>query len=179
MRPKRSDGKPCDTGTKAPERSHAAVDAILGRTAAGETLDKSSQIPAKWARHYRQLVNLQARLQAERRNLASAARQPLETFSLDLADMASDEFDHDLALCQLSHEQDALYEIDQALKRIENGTYGVCELTGKPIPEARLNALPWTRFVAKVERQLEQERAVEAVHLGDLRSVTEPIPDLR
>jgi len=39
-----------------------------------------------------------------------------------------------------------MYEIEEALKRIEKNTYGVCELTGKPIPKTRLEAIPWARF---------------------------------
>ena len=50
-------------------------------------------------------------------------------------------FDRDFALSLLSSDQDALYEIDEAIKRIEKGTYGVCELTGKSIPKARLEAI--------------------------------------
>ena len=50
------------------------------------------------------------------------------------ADAGSDAYDRDFALSLLSQEQDALYEIDQALKRIELGTYGVCEMSGKQFP---------------------------------------------
>ena len=50
------------------------------------------------------------------------------------ADAGSDVYDRDFALSLLSQEQDALYEIDQALKRIELGTYGICEMSGKSIP---------------------------------------------
>ena len=45
-----------------------------------------------------------------------------------------------------------MYEIEEALKRIEKGTYGVCELTNKPIPRARLEAIPWTRFTVTAHR---------------------------
>jgi len=52
-------------------------------------------------------------------------------FGMHQADAGSDAYDRDFALSLLSQEQDALYEIDQALKRIELGTYGVCEMSGK------------------------------------------------
>ena len=55
-------------------------------------------------------------------------------FGMHQADAGSDAYDRDFALSLLSQEQDALYEIDQALKRIELGTYGVCEMSGKQIP---------------------------------------------
>ena len=60
-------------------------------------------------------------------------------FGMHQADAGSDAYDRDFALSLLSQEQDALYEIDQALKRIELGTYGVCEMSGKPIPQIE----PW------------------------------------
>src|SRR5205814_2764818 len=63
-------------------------------------------------------------------------------FGMHQADAGSDAYDRDFALSLLSQEQDALYEIDQALKRIELGTYGKCEMSGKPIPHARLEASP-------------------------------------
>src|ERR1044072_9694888 len=55
-------------------------------------------------------------------------------FGMHQADAGSDAYDRDFALRLLSQEQDALYEIDEALKRIEIGTYGKCEMSGKPIP---------------------------------------------
>jgi RNA polymerase-binding transcription factor DksA len=57
----------------------------------------------------------------------------------------------------LSSEQDAVYQIEQAIDRIRHGTYGTCELTGKPIEPERLLAIPWARFGADAERQLESE----------------------
>ena len=61
---------------------------------------------------------------------------------MHMADAATDSFDRDLVLGLVSFEQEGLYEIDAALKRIEDGTYGICELTGKPIPWERLAAIP-------------------------------------
>ncbi|PYI84703.1 MAG: hypothetical protein DME26_12825 [Verrucomicrobia bacterium] len=89
-----------------------------------------------------------------------------------MADAATDEFDRVLALSALSAEQDALREIDEALNRIKTGAYGICEVTRKPIPVARLNALPWTRFAGVVEQQLEREGKANNMRLGELRSVT-------
>jgi len=59
-------------------------------------------------------------------------------FGMHLADAGSDAYDRGFALSLLSQEQDALYEIEEALKRVDAGTYGVCEMSGKPIPDARL-----------------------------------------
>jgi len=78
-------------------------------------------------------------------------------FGMHQADAGSDAYDRDFALSLLSQEQDALYEIDQALKRIELGTYGTCEMSGKPIPRARLEAIPFARFTVECQSQLEKQ----------------------
>src|SRR2546425_12746628 len=84
-------------------------------------------------------------------------------FGMHQADAGSDAYDRDFALSLLSQEQDALYEIDQALKRIELGTYGVCEMSGKPIPRARLEAIPFARFTVQCQSQLEKQSKASRV----------------
>ncbi len=78
-------------------------------------------------------------------------------FGMHQADAGSDAYDRDFALSLLSQEQDALYEIDEALKRIEIGTYGKCEMSGKPILHARLEAIPFARFTVECQAQLEKQ----------------------
>ncbi len=73
------------------------------------------------------------------------------------ADAGSDAYEKDFALSLLSQEQDALYEIEEALKRIEVGTYGVCEMSNKVIPHTRLEAIPFARFTVECQQQLEKE----------------------
>ncbi len=89
-----------------------------------------------------------------------------------MADAGTDTYDRDWALGMLSSEQDAVYEIDQAIDRIRNGTYGICEMTGKPIEPGRLEAIPWTRFSLEAERELEQNGAAHRTRLGERGSVT-------
>jgi DnaK suppressor protein len=84
-------------------------------------------------------------------------------FGMHQADAGSDAYDRDFALSLLSQEQDALYEIDQALKRIEVGTYGVCEMSGKQIPRARLEAIPFARFTVECQSQLEKQSKASRV----------------
>ena len=84
-------------------------------------------------------------------------------FGMHQADAGSDAYDRDFALSLLSQEQDALYEIDQALKRIEVGTYGKCEMSGKPIPRARLEAIPFARFTVECQSQLEKQSKASRV----------------
>ena len=84
-------------------------------------------------------------------------------FGMHQADAGSDAYDRDFALSLLSQEQDALYEIDEALKRIELGTYGKCEMSGKPIPRARLEAIPFARFTVECQSQLEKQNKASRV----------------
>ena len=72
------------------------------------------------------------------------------------AESATSDYLRDYLLGMTSTEQDTLGEVEAALLRIEDGTYGTCEFTGKPIPEERLKAVPWTRYT--VEAQVLMER---------------------
>ena len=72
-------------------------------------------------------------------------------------DAGSDAYDRDFALSVLAKEQDALYEIEQALRRIDRGAYGVCEMSGKTIPQARLEAIPFARLTVECQAQWEKE----------------------
>ncbi len=103
--------------------------------------------------------------------LAKESAQELPGYSLHMADSGTDNFDRDFALSLLSADQDSVYEIEEALKRIERKTYGVCELTGKVIPRARLEAIPWTRFTVEAQAQLEKDGALKSRRLGALGSV--------
>lgn len=103
--------------------------------------------------------------------LAKESAEEMSSYSLHMADSGTDNFDRDFALSLLSSDQDAVYEIEEALKRIEKDAYGVCELTGKPIPRARLDAIPWTRFTVEAQAQLERDGALKQKRLGALGSV--------
>jgi RNA polymerase-binding transcription factor DksA len=76
---------------------------------------------------------------------------------LHQADAGSDAYERDFALSLLSQEQDALYEIEEALKRIENRTYGICEISGQGIPKARLEAIPFARYTVEQQAIIEKE----------------------
>ena len=94
---------------------------------------------------------------------ARAEGSEASAFGMHQADAGSDAYDRDFALSLLSQEQDALYEIDEALKRIDLGTYGVCEMSGKHIPRARLEAIPFARFTVECQSQLEKQSKASRV----------------
>jgi len=79
-------------------------------------------------------------------------------FGMHQADAGSDAYDRDFALSLLAKEQDAIYEINEALKRIDLGTYGICEMSGNTIPEERLEALPFTRYTVASQAKIESEQ---------------------
>jgi RNA polymerase-binding transcription factor DksA len=117
------------------------------------------------------LLKLREDLAREVYQLRAEACEEIPNYGLHMADAATDSFDRDLVLGLASFEQEGLYEIDAALKRMEDGTYGICELTGKPIAWERLKAIPWTRFSLEAENQLERHRYP---HIGRLGAVRPP-----
>ncbi len=134
-------------------------------------LTETMRVPRKWQTYYNRLIGLRDHLLHTRSDLKSDARNTSPSYSLHMADAATDNFDRDFALSMLSSEQDAIYEIEQALKRIRDGTYGICETTGKRIDERRLEAIPWTRFSAEAERELERTGGAPHAKLGEVKRV--------
>jgi len=123
-----------------------------------------SDVPSKFRKYYRLLIDLRNHV-----NALIAARKPgvlgatpaessgdITKVHTHMADSATESFDRDFALSLVANEQEALTEIEDALQRIYNGSYGICEITGKPISTERLEAVPFTRY--SVEGQAEYER---------------------
>jgi RNA polymerase-binding transcription factor DksA len=161
--PKPSTKKP----KKVKPRASRTAD-ILGSVA---TQSKPAKVAAKWKRHYRHLLDLRDQLLLKAGKLAKEATEGTPNYSMHMADAGTDSFDRDFALSMLSSDQDALYEIEQAIKRLETGTYGLCEVTGKTIPKGRLEAIPWARFSAEAQRQLEREGALRHKQLSAFSSL--------
>jgi len=84
-------------------------------------------------------------------------------FGMHTADAGSDAYDRDFALSLLSQERDSLFEIDAALKKIDDGTYGVCEMSGQAIPHNRLEALPFARYTVQCQAELEKTNRLTRV----------------
>lgn len=72
------------------------------------------------------------------------------------ADIGTDNFEHEFSLGLLESERSLLSEISAALARIDEGTYGICVGTGKPISKARLDARPWSQYCIEYARMVEQ-----------------------
>jgi len=158
------------TASRKPAPSATAA-AILGKRTVRVKKNGEVKIKAEWQKYYNRLLELRDQLLRQMNGLAKESAQEMAGYSLHMADSGTDNFDRDFALSLLSSDQDAIYEIEEALKRIEKNTYGICELTGKPIPKTRLEAIPWTRFTVQAQAQLERDGALRQRRLGALGTV--------
>ena len=154
-------------GKETAPRPKASTLDILGANS------RKRKINPEWREHYDRLRELREQMMDSRRTLASDAKEERSTSSIHMADAASDTYDSDWALSMLSSDQNALYEIEQAISRIENGTYGKCELTEKPIEPERLTAIPWTRFSMEAQQQLEESGEISRTRLADRRGLSD------
>ena len=157
----------------------ANVAALLGRplTKGKTTFGPGAWTPInrvkpEWKKHYEDLLERHDRLRLQINGLQKESQAEMESYGLHMGDSGTDNFDRDLALGMLSSDQEAIFEIEEALRRIEKNTFGICELTGKPIPKTRLDANPWARFTVEAQLQLEREGALrQRNRLGSLGSV--------
>ena len=136
-------------------------------------------VPEKFKRYHKLLLDLRTSLTEgiERHSEETLKRSAkddagdLSAYGQHMADAGTDTFDRDFALSMVASEQEALSEIDAAIKRIHDGTYGICEITQKPIAKERLLAVPFTRHSAEAQKDLERNRhrsRTQAGLLGEL-----------
>jgi len=155
--------RPKGRATKAP------LVGMRDMLAFGQPVDKSRRLNP-WLK--KQQLRLLALKDTLLDSMTGVARDNLRTghdshevsaHGLHQADAGSDAYDRDFALSLLSQEQDALFEIDEALKRLAKGTYGVCEMSGKNIPKARLEARPFARFTVECQGEIEKKNRFSRV----------------
>jgi DnaK suppressor protein len=92
----------------------------------------------------------------EREALRSGSGSNLSTLPIHMADMGTDNYEQEFTLGLVEKDRNLLREINNALAKIQNGAYGICEGTGKPIAKARLEAQPWARFSIEYARKIEK-----------------------
>jgi RNA polymerase-binding transcription factor DksA len=169
--------KPAPSGRGKVVGTATAASILGGSAAISKSAPKSGRsADPEWERYRQILLDLRDQLVRQMNGLAKESAEQLPGYSMHMADSGTDNFDRDFALSLLSSDQDAIYEIDEALKRIERGSYGTCELTGKPIPKARLDAIPWARFTVEAQAQLEREGALRHRRLGSLGTLDAGAP---
>jgi RNA polymerase-binding transcription factor DksA len=166
---KKAPAKKTAAAKKAPAvKSPAKAAAGTLRSAPVVMLAAGGPLTGKIARHkhftqkqlkeqLRRLLELRERVTGE---IISINRDSLSHSDPDpsLSDQGTDTFDREFALNQLSNEQDVLFEIDEAIRRLENGSYGICEMTEQPINIERLEALPYVRYSVQAQAELEKGR---------------------
>ncbi len=144
---------------KVPEKkTEKAPVAMGGGGPLGGKISRNKFFTAKQLNvQLRRLLQLRERVTGE---ISSVNRDSLSQNDRDpsLSDQGTDTFDREFALNQLSSEQDVLFEIDEAIRRLENGTYGICEISNEPINIERLEALPYVRHSVKAQAELEKGR---------------------
>ncbi len=138
---------------------------------------KPKKLPAAFLRKQKQkLLELHDTLIGQmngitRDTLTSAADGgDSSAFGMHQADAGTDAYDREFALNLLSQEQDAVHEIEEALDRIELGSYGICEGSGDPIPQARLEAMPFARCTVAYQEMLDQDNSL-GIHRGPAESL--------
>ncbi len=149
-----------------PSEQPSETEKILGRPVAAADTESpaaitNKNIDPKWETYHQQLLETRDYLLDQELSWKSQGveTQPKDRQQAD-AESATTINMRDMSLANTSSYQEMLDEVNEALARIEDGRYGVCELSGKQIPEKRLRAVPWTRYTLESEEQLEREGKV-------------------
>ena len=149
----------------------ASLADILGFNPVNESRAKFQEkdVPKKWKKYYKLLVGLRDKytrgISEHSDDVKTRASHDsagdMNAYGQHLGDAGSESFERDLAFSILSDEKGTVVEIDAAIERIKNGTYGICEITGKPIPESRLEAIPFARY-SKEGQEIKETEARKA-----------------
>jgi DnaK suppressor protein len=104
------------------------------------------------------LLALRAQITKSLKGSTAEVKTPDEAtgYSQHQADQGTDDFDRTINLEITGKEYNILRQIDRALEKIEEGTYGVCDISGEDIPVARLMAIPYASVTVKVQEQMEK-----------------------
>ena len=111
------------------------------------------------------LIAERAKLAGEIKSIArDASTSPrdasgdLSAYTVHMADMAADTYDRELSMNLVSSEQEILYQMDDALKRLDDGSYGICQQCNKPITLSRLKAVPYASMCIECQRSKEKKQ---------------------
>jgi len=89
---------------------------------------------------------------------AAGASGELSVVPYHMADVGTENFEHEFLLGLIENEEEELRQIDEALQRIADGTYGICEC-GRAIPKTRLRALPYAKYCIECQRNSEKSQS--------------------
>jgi len=145
-----------------------------GKTKRSNSAPAGKKVPEKFKRFHKLLIDLRTHLTEgielhSEETLKRSAKDDagdLSSYGQHMADAGTDTFDRDFALSLVSSEQEALSEIEAAINRIYDGTYGVCEITGQAIAKERLGAVPFTRYSTEAQKDLERNQHRKRTQAG-------------
>jgi DnaK suppressor protein len=106
----------------------------------------------------KKLLEMKSQITSQAKSCAAEVKKPDEAtgYSQHQADQGSDDFDRQINLEVTTNEFQLLKQIDRALEKIQEGTYGICDITGEKIPLARLDAMPYANTTVKAQEMLEK-----------------------
>ena len=127
---------------------------------------KETHLSDKQLKHYQKLLESTRavithdinHIESEHLKSHKESSGDLSGYSLHMADVGTDNYDQELALDVVGNEHDILYQINNALTKIESQTFGICEMYGSQIPKARLDAIPWTPYCKDAAEELERQK---------------------
>ena len=124
---------------------------------------KTKNNAKKWEFYKKLLLKIKEDITNDLKQMSSAngpsqkdSSGDISGHALHMADVATDMYDREFNLGLASNDRELLYKIDEALKRVADCTFGTCQECGKPIPIARLKAIPYTETCLKCQEKLEQ-----------------------
>lgn len=190
--PSKKKTAPSAKASAKPSRGATAAPVVLSEAEQAHALDERRVVLLEKAgrgphgRYVKLLLDLRDRLldgiefhaSDNLKRTQKDASSDLSAYSIHPGDAGTDNFDREFALSMVSNEQEALYEINEALKRLENGTFGLCEMSGKPIPKPRLDAIPWARYTVECQAEVEkqpQKRSHQTFALSDFGNSEEEV----
>ncbi len=153
----------------------ATLDDLLGGPKPkSATIYDEKRVPKALLPYYKKLITMRDELlvtveERSEQTLRASAKESsgdLSSYSQHIADAGTDAYDYDFALSQVSSDKEMLREVEAAISRIFAGTYGLCEVTGKPISRERLKAVPFTRFSKEGQDQYERLRRRSSQRVG-------------
>jgi DnaK suppressor protein len=160
----KTSGRRAERSIAAREPLHPVPPVLIPRPVPTDGKPRKNQagLSSRELEHYRELLLAKRRelvgdmSSMEREALRSAQGSNLSNLPLHMADMGTDNYEQEFTLGLVEKDRQLLREINRALAKIQDGTYGICEGTGKPINKPRLEAQPWAKYSIEYARQMER-----------------------
>jgi RNA polymerase-binding transcription factor DksA len=164
--PSKAAPKKATKSAKVKKIQTASIDDILGfgiSTGPTRPIRDEANVPKELNSYYNDLMSLRQSLkgalgQRSSETLGATARESSGELSINSSDSGTETFNRDVALSMVATEQEALEEIEDAIDRIFDGTFGICQETNKPIKKARLKVVPFTRFSLEGQTLFERRK---------------------